>query len=87
MAEVCYEVTAPDRRAARKFLEQSPGILRVEASGPTLHLFLKPRETSADKLAAALNAKGLGPAEFREITPSLEDVFIALIRKEEAVDA
>jgi len=87
MAEVCYQVTAPDRRAARKFLEQSPGILSVEASGPTLHLFLMPRETSAEKLAAALNAKGLGPAEFREITPSLEDVFIALIRKEEAVDA
>jgi ABC-2 type transport system ATP-binding protein len=87
MAEVCYEVTAPDRRAAREFLEQQPGILSVEASGPTVHLFLVPRETSADKLAAALNAKGLGPAEFHEITPSLEDVFIALIRKVEAVHA
>jgi ABC-2 type transport system ATP-binding protein len=87
MAEVCYEVTAPDRRAAREFLENLPGILSVEASGPTLHLFLLPGETSADKLAATLNAKGLGPAEFREITPSLEDVFIALIRKEEAVHA
>ncbi len=87
MAEVCYEVTAPDRRAAREFLEQQPGILSVEASGPTLHLFLVPRETSADKLAAALNAKGLGPVEFHEITPSLEDVFIALIRKVEAVHA
>jgi ABC-2 type transport system ATP-binding protein len=87
MAEVCYEVTAPDRRAAREFFEQQPGILSVEASGPTLHLFLVPHETSPDKLAAALNAKSLGPAEFREITPSLEDVFIALIRKEEAVHA
>jgi ABC-2 type transport system ATP-binding protein len=87
MAEVCYEVTAPDRRAAREFLEQQPGILSVEASGPTVHLFLKPGATSADKLAGALNAKGLGPAEFREITPSLEDVFIALVRKEEAVHA
>jgi drug efflux transport system ATP-binding protein len=87
MAEVCYEVTAPDRRAAREFLERQPGIASVEASGPTLHLFLMPRETSAEKLAAALNAKGLGPAAFRKITPSLEDVFIALIRKEEAIHA
>jgi len=87
MAEGCYEVTAPDRRAAREFLEQQPGILSVEASGPTVHLFLAPRETSADKLTAALNAKGLGPVEFREITPSLEDVFIALIRREEAAHA
>ncbi|MBZ5594155.1 MAG: ABC transporter ATP-binding protein [Acidobacteriia bacterium] len=87
MAEGCYEVAAPDRRAARKFLEQQPGIRSVEASGPTLHLFLSPRETSPEKLAAGLNAKGLGPAEFSKITPSLEDVFIALIRQEESVHA
>src|SRR5579863_454813 len=87
MAENCYEVTAPDRRGAREFLEQQPGVLSVEASGPTLHLFLSARETSAEKLRAAMDAKGLGPAELREITPSLEDVFIALIRKEEAVRA
>jgi hypothetical protein len=59
----------------------------VEASGPTVHLFLRPRETSPDRLAAALSAKGLGPAAFRQITPSLEDVFIALIRKEEGAHA
>ena len=87
MAEVCYEVTVPDRRAAREFLEKLPGIVSVEASGPTLHLFLLPRETSPDRLSAALNAKGLGPVEFHEIVPSLEDVFIALIRKEEAAHA
>jgi ABC-2 type transport system ATP-binding protein len=87
MAEIAYEATAPDTRAARQFLEQQAGIVSVEASGPTLHLFVSSRETSAEKLAAALNFKGLGPAEFREITPSLEDVFIAVIRKEEAVHA
>jgi drug efflux transport system ATP-binding protein len=84
MAEICYEVTAPDRRAAREFLEQQPGILSVETSGPTLHLFFAPREMPLEKLAAAVNEKGLGPAGFRQITPSLEDVFIALIHKEEA---
>jgi len=87
MAEACYEVTAPDRRAVREFLEQQPGVLSVEASGPTVHLFLSPRETSAEKLSAAVKAKGLGPADFRRITPSLEDVFIALIRREEAAHA
>ncbi|PYT32434.1 MAG: multidrug ABC transporter ATP-binding protein [Acidobacteria bacterium] len=87
MAELCYEVVAPNQRAAREFLEQQPGILSVEPSGSTLHLFLEPGTTSADKLAAALNTKGLGPVEFHKISPSLEDVFIALIRKEEAVHA
>ena len=87
MAELCYEVVAPNQRAAREFLEQQPGIVSAEPSGSTLHLFLDPSVTSADKLAAALNAKGLGPVEFHKISPSLEDVFIALIRKEEAVRA
>jgi ABC-2 type transport system ATP-binding protein len=87
MAEQCYEVVAPNQRAAREFLEKQPGIVSAEPSGSTLHLFLEPGITSADKLAAALNAKGLGPSEFHKISPSLEDVFIALIRKEEAIHA
>src|SRR5947209_5847759 len=41
MAELCYEVVAPNQRAAREFLEQQPGILSVEPSGSTLHLFLE----------------------------------------------
>jgi ABC-2 type transport system ATP-binding protein len=83
IAERCYEVTAPDQRAAREFLEQQPGVASVEPSGSALHVFLE-SSAPADKLAAAVNAKGLGPAAFHEITPSLEDIFIALIRKEEA---
>ena len=86
MAEVCYEVAVPDRRAARELLEQQPGVVSVETSGPTLHLFLA-RETAPENLAAAVNAKSLGPAKFRRITPSLEDVFISLIHKEEAAHA
>src|SRR5439155_22818354 len=47
MAELCYEVVAPNQRAAREFFEQQPGILSVEPSGSTLHLFLEPGTTSA----------------------------------------
>jgi len=39
---------------------------------------LDPARTSPQRLGQ------IGPAEFRRIEPSLEDVFIALIRKEEA---
>ncbi|HVP45644.1 MAG TPA: ABC transporter ATP-binding protein [Bryobacteraceae bacterium] len=87
MAEICYEVTVPDRRAARQFLERQPGVVSVAAFGAALHLFMSPRETSVEKLKAALNAKGLGPVQFTQITPSLEDVFIALIHKEETAHA
>jgi len=87
MAEICYEVAVPNRRAAREFLEQQAGVVSVETSGATLHLFVSPRETTAEKLAAALDAKSLGPVQFTQITPSLEDVFIALIHKEETAHA
>ncbi len=85
--EACYEVDAPDRRAARELLDHQPGVLSVESSGPVLHLFLRPHETSADQLRAAIAAAGLGEARFDRITPSLEDVFIALVRKQEMAHA
>jgi hypothetical protein len=55
----------------------------VEPSGAALHLFLSPAKTSPEALQGLLSARNLGPAVFRPITPSLEDVFIALIHKEE----
>jgi ABC-2 type transport system ATP-binding protein len=76
--EECYEVDVQDRRAAREALRGMEGVVSVEPSGDKLHLFLDPSRTSAARLAA-----GFG-AEFRRIEPSLEDVFIALIRKEAA---
>lgn len=81
MEEICYEVRCPDRRAAKEVLQVCHGVLSVEPFGATLHLFLSPRRTSIEALERALNEKGLGPVVFTPITPSLEDVLIALIRK------
>lgn len=87
MSESCYEVTTADRRAAREFLELQPGVLSVESSGPVLHLFLRPAETSPEGLLAAMSAKGLQDTRFEQIVPSLEDVFIALVRRQELAHA
>jgi hypothetical protein len=46
--------------------------------GADLHLFFDPQVTSTEKLNA------LTPFEYQQIEPSLEDVFIALVRKQEA---
>jgi ABC-2 type transport system ATP-binding protein len=76
MAEHCYEIRGRDLREVRKALRSQPGVLSVEPAGATLHLFLDPAVTSPGKLASAVSG-----AEFERIEPSLEDVFIALIRK------
>ncbi len=75
LKEECYEVAAQDRRAAREALGGADGVVSVEPSGDALHLFLDPARTSAGKL------ERMGAFQFRRIEPSLEDVFIALIRK------
>ena len=81
--EECYQVEAPDPRAARETLIEQPGVLCVEPSGATLHLFLNAAQTSPEKLKQRLDQAGRGPGTFQKIIPSLEDVFIALVRKAE----
>jgi ABC-2 type transport system ATP-binding protein len=77
----CYQVEGPRLRESRGFLESAAGVVSVEPSGATLHLFLSRDQTSPQTLQAALEANGLGPAHFDRIVPSLEDVFIATVRK------
>jgi ABC-2 type transport system ATP-binding protein len=81
LEEACYEVETSDLRAVKAVLEHLPGVLSVEPAGAALHLFLAPHQTSSEALAAAVQEKGLGQAVFRQINPSLEDAFIALIQK------
>jgi ABC-2 type transport system ATP-binding protein len=87
LEEKCYEVESSDQRAARAFLQSQPGALSVEPYGAKLHLFLKPGVASPEDLKNALAAKGIPVTEFREIVPSLEDVFIGLVRKSGAQHA
>jgi ABC-2 type transport system ATP-binding protein len=79
MKEECYEVTAPDPRAAREQLARQPGVVSVEPAGANLHVFLNPAVTSPDQLRSTAP-----DTQFRRITPALEDVFIAQVRKQEA---
>ena len=81
LAETCYEIETADQRAARAFLQHEPGVLSVEPYGAKLHLFLSPGQSSADTLRNSLAAHGIPATSFREIVPSLEDVFIGLVKK------
>ncbi len=73
-----FQIQSSDARATIEALERQPGVLTVQPAGADLHLFLDPRVTSPEKLV------GVTPFSHRPILPSLEDVFIALARNEEA---
>ena len=81
MEEICYQVECPRPREARAWLQTADGVVSVEPSGAALHLFLEPARTSAETLEKALTDRGLGPSRLMRIVPSLEDVFIAMVRK------
>ena len=81
--EDCYQVEARDPRGAREVLLKSAGVLCAEPSGATLHLFLSSARTSPEELRLQLEQDGYGPAVFQRIVPSLEDIFIAQVRKAE----
>lgn len=77
LEEACYSVTSANLRATRTALEGKPGVLAVQPSGSDLHLFLDEKTGSMEQLASGHDF------EYRRITPSLEDVFIALIQKQQ----
>lgn len=82
LEERCYEVRCPDLRAARALLEGQPGVLSAEPSGSALHVFCSPRRMPTDFLKQVLNEAGFAPAAVGLVEPSVEDLFIALVKKE-----
>jgi ABC-2 type transport system ATP-binding protein len=78
LKEECYEVEARDLRAARERLQASEGVASVQPAGSTLHVFIDPSRTSPQVLAQTLEG-----GVFKPILPSLEDVFIALVKAEQ----
>jgi ABC-2 type transport system ATP-binding protein len=81
LEETCYRVHFPHPDEARPLLERQPGVLGVYHAGIEYHLFVDERVT---KVEALLN---ITPFTYQRIVPSLEDVFIALERKEEVAHA
>jgi len=87
LEEVCYQVKSSHPRTARQILSRASGVLSVEFAGAVLHLFLSPSSTTPAELERSLEEAGCGPAQLTPIKPSLEDVFIALVRKQGGVRA
>ncbi|HZS52240.1 MAG TPA: ABC transporter ATP-binding protein [Bryobacterales bacterium] len=81
LEEICYEVEAADRDAARRILRRQPGVVSVEMSGAALHVLVSPSAAPAESLQQALPQ-----ARIRRVEPSLEDVFLALVRRARAAE-
>jgi ABC-type multidrug transport system ATPase subunit len=77
-----YELILPKATEGFRHLKSLPYIRDVTIFGNTLHVLIDETITP-DLLLAELDKHGLGPGEMRPIAATLEDVFVALTKKEE----
>jgi ABC-2 type transport system ATP-binding protein len=82
LPEACYEVHCSGNRLARELLSNAAGVLSADPSGAAVHVFADPQAVSEQSVKQILTSGGLADVNVRRIVPSLEDMFIALIRKE-----
>jgi len=73
------EVVCADVRRAAEALRASAGRGEVQVFGDRLHVVVGNAARDAARIAAVLKAAGLGPADWRAVPPSLENVFISLL--------
>jgi ABC-2 type transport system ATP-binding protein len=76
-----FAIHSENPRKTREALEGRDGVLSVLPAGEDLRLILDERAASAEELTTVT------PFRWQRIMPSLEDVFIALVRHEELANA
>ena len=81
------EVVCPRFLEAHERLEKEPWIHEVSLFGDRLHAVVDDAEEARRRILEILEREGNAPAAVERIVPSLEDVFIHSIEKEEAARA
>jgi ABC-2 type transport system ATP-binding protein len=77
------EIATSEARSAGDFIGSIDGVLSVSIYGDKLHVAIQSKEIVA-KIMDQLKAKGFSVEGEREIVPSLEDVFISMVKDEKS---
>jgi ABC-2 type transport system ATP-binding protein len=73
------EISTSEARSAGEFIGSIDGVISVGTYGDRLHVAIQNREIAA-KVMGQLKERGFSVEGEREIMPSLEDVFISMVR-------
>ena len=76
-------VESSDVLGAMTALENRPGVLDTAVFGAGLHVTVDNANAAIPAVRDALAAAGLSVRQVERIDPSMEDVFVAVIEKEE----
>jgi ABC-2 type transport system ATP-binding protein len=72
--------------AARDLVTGMPGILEVQTYGAMLHVFVDEIKRRQREVEGALSAQSITWSGMRVIQPRMEEAFISLVKRQEAVD-
>ncbi len=75
-----FVVEAEPQDAAIRILRDHPDVVSATPFGPEVHVVVRGEDDASASLRVALEAAGLAGVVVRGIPPSLEDVFIHLVR-------
>jgi ABC-2 type transport system ATP-binding protein len=82
MTEPILELQTNDSAAAAEALRGAPGVVEAAMFGRAVHIVVRDAAAARSALPAILAARGLACRSIEQVTPSLEDVFVALVRRE-----
>jgi|UniRef100_A0A7C3WGS7 ABC-2 type transport system ATP-binding protein len=78
------EVKAPDLKAARMALKDHPWVQQVLVMGDRLMVTVKQAEQAARPILEALTKAGVQEVQLNPAAPSLEDLFVQIIRRQQS---
>jgi ABC-2 type transport system ATP-binding protein len=78
------EITTPEVTRALRFARQIPGIRSATIFGQSIHALIE-NHFNLDDLREQLMKNGIAVGEIRPLAPSLEDVFVELTYKQQAL--
>jgi ABC-2 type transport system ATP-binding protein len=77
------ELRGPAPQAAAPLVRDLPEVKDTQVFGDTLHLVVADADRDLPRLQAVLEEQGFAGIQLRRILPSLEDVFVTLLRDKE----
>lgn len=73
-------------RQTDRILSQQSGVLEIQTYGDLIHVFVDSIAQRRSQIEAALAAEQITPTNFRQTVPRMEEAFISLIGKMEAME-
>lgn len=82
MAEPIFQISTDNAAAAAQALQGAPGVIESAMFGRAVHVTVTDAAAAATSLPGILEREGIPVAGMTPVRPSLEDVFVSLVRRE-----